>query len=155
MIPILSTLNNSMSNSSSYPGRNRGWKHTKLFYKMYVHKLKIYSLSRGMNAYYFSGLYSVSCLVLVFVLGNREISKIATGLAPCSSVASCYMEDALCREVWINGKYNMSFVAFSFWCIFIAVRVGSFVNRVRFCGVLTRSILSSHAACDYLVCVGL
>jgi hypothetical protein len=46
----------------------------------------------------------------------------------------------------------MSFVAFSVWCIFIAVCAGSFVNRVRFCGVLTRSILSSRVAYDQLVC---
>jgi len=143
-----------MSNSSSYPGRNRGWKYTKLFYKMYMHKLKMYSLSRGTNAYYCSGLYPVSCLVLHFVLGNYRLSKIAADLAPCSCVASCYMKDVTCREVWTNGKYNMSFVALSVWCIYIAVRAGSFVNSVWFCGVLTRSVVSSHAACDHLVCVG-
>jgi len=144
MIPILSTQNNPMSNYSLCPGRNRGWNYTKLF-----------TVSRGTNAYYCSWLYSVCCLVLVFVLGNCRLSKIAAGLVPFSSFGSCYLKDALCREVWINGKYKMSFVAFSAWCIFIAVRAGSFVNRVWFCGVLTRSILSNHAACDHLVCVGL
>jgi len=120
-----------------------------------MHKLKIYSLSLGTNAYYCSGLYSVSWQVLAFVLGNCRLSKTAVGLASCSSVASRYVKDALCWEVWINGKYNMFFVAFSVWSIFIAVRAGSFMNRVRLCVVLTRSILSSHAACDHLVCVGL
>jgi len=47
MIPILNTQNNPKSNSSSYPGRNRGWNYTKLSYKMYMHKLKICSLSQG------------------------------------------------------------------------------------------------------------
>jgi len=36
-----------MSKSSSFPGRNRVWNYTKLSYKMYMHKLKIYSLSQG------------------------------------------------------------------------------------------------------------
>ena len=152
MIPILSKQNNPMSNSSSYPGRNRSLNYTKLSFKMYIHKLKIYGLYRGTNANYFSGLYSVSFLVLISVLGNYRVNKIAADLVPCSSLLA--MKDVLWREVWINGKYNLSFVNFSVWCIFIAARAGSFVNRVWFC-VLTRSILSSHAACDHLVCVGL
>ena len=56
-------------------------------------------------------LYLVWCWFPYF--GTAD-SKTAAGLAPCSSFASCYMKDALCREVWINGKY-ISFVAISVW----------------------------------------
>jgi len=87
--------------------------------------------------------------------GTADFAILHLALLRAASLASSYAKATLSREVGISGKCNTSFVAFSVWCICIAVGAGSFVNRVWFCGILTRSILSSHAAHDHLVCVRL
>ena len=48
-----------------------------------MYKLKIYNLSQG-TMQTIAVYCTLSCLVLVSVLGKRRVSKIAAGMVPCS-----------------------------------------------------------------------
>jgi len=78
----------------------------------------------------------------------------AVGVASCSFVVSRSYIRYMCRGLE-NREIQHVFRHFRVFCIFITVCAGIFVYWFRECGVPSRSILSSHAACDHLVCVEL
>ena len=72
-----------------------------------MQKLKKYSLCQCTNAYYCSGLYSLSCVVLVFYTWEQQTQQNCSWPGSVQLHCELLNKDALCREVSINGKYNV------------------------------------------------